>query len=75
MKEVLTRDTSSGRIHRRTLVNGHLQSFEADNLDAAGEFEVVAGSDVLADAQPGELCRRCFPDIPATPGDEPLDVA
>jgi hypothetical protein len=67
-RDVIVRDLSSGRIHRRTLVNGQLMGFEADNADDAGE-SVVVGSDVLANAEPGELCLRCFPDIPADEDD------
>ncbi len=62
-EEVLTRDLSSGRIHRRTVVGDELQSFEDDNLDAAGEYEVIT-AEQLADAEPGELCERCFPPDP-----------
>ncbi len=61
---VLTRDLSSGRIHRRTVVGDALQSFEQDNLDAAGNYEVIT-AEQLADAEPGELCERCFPPVPA----------
>ena len=59
--EVIVRDVSSGRLHRRTLVNGQMQSFEADNSDQAGEV-VVVSEDVLATADPADLCKRCFPD-------------
>ncbi len=62
--EVLTRDLSSGKIHRRIAVPGGYASLEADNLDEAGEFEVIT-AERLAEAEPGELCARCFPDIPA----------
>lgn len=64
---VLTRDLSSGRIHRRVLVEGGYASLEADNLDAAGEFEVIT-AEQLSDAEPGALCERCFPD--ASPAHE-----
>lgn len=57
--EVLTRDLSSGKIHRRTLVNGEYQSFEHDNLDEAGEYEIIT-AEQMSDAEPGELCDRCF---------------
>ena len=60
--ETLTRDLSSGRIHRRTLVDGKPMSFEADNLDQAGDFEEVDAT-ALQNAEPGELCERCFPDV------------
>lgn len=60
-KEVVWRDTSSGRLHRRYLVNGQVMAYEADNADAAGEG-VIVGYDVLERAEPGELCKRCYPD-------------
>lgn len=61
---VLTRDLSSGKIHRRTLVGDELQSFEDDNLDVAGKYEVITADD-LEKAEPGELCSRCFKQEPA----------
>lgn len=71
-KEVLTRDLSSGRIHRRLVgESGKLYTLEQDNLDTAGEYEVVT-AEALEKAEPGELCLNCFPDIPDTPGDEAL---
>ena len=62
---VLTRDISSGRIHRRLLVNDQLIPYggEADNLDQAGKYEIVTADD-LANAEPEGLCERCFPDVP-----------
>ncbi len=60
--DVLTRDISSGRIHRRIRVGNNFYTAEADNLDQAGEFEVI-GADELANAEPDQLCLRCFPDI------------
>lgn len=70
MSEVLTRDLSSGKIHRRVAIetDGKLSgyaSLEADNLDDAGEFEMVS-ADQLETAEPGDLCERCFPPV----GDE-----
>lgn len=56
---VLTRDRSSGRIHRRALVGGQLQSAEADNLDQAGSYDVISEEE-LSGAEPDELCERCF---------------
>ena len=55
--QVYTRDLSSGRVHRRVLVEGKYMSLEADNLDDAGEFEVIESID---GAEPGDLCERCF---------------
>lgn len=60
VERTFTRDRSSGRIHLRLKVNGVLQSAESDNLDAAGDFDVVDES-VLETAEPGQLCERCFP--------------
>lgn len=64
MDTVLTRDISSGRIHRRLLVNDRLVPYggESDNLDDAGKYEVINAED-LANAEPDQLCLRCFPDI------------
>ncbi len=60
-EEVLTRDNSSGKIHRRYLTpSGSLASLEADNLDSAGEYEIIT-VDALEAADPGDLCQRCFP--------------
>lgn len=60
-KEVVWRDLSSNKLHRRYLRNGQLMAYEADNADEAGEG-VVVGDDVLERAEPEELCRRCFPE-------------
>lgn len=69
-EEILTRDLSSGRIHRRYLgVSGKAYTIEADNLDAAGEYEVITADD-LANAEPDALCLNCFPDV-----GEPEDAA
>ena len=62
LAEVITRDLSSGRIHRRVQVPGGYASLEADNLDTAGEFEVIT-AEQFADVGPGDLCERCFPPI------------
>jgi hypothetical protein len=62
--EILTQDASSGRIHRRVLTDqGNVLTFEGDNLDAAGEYSIV-GPEALDNAEPGDLCERCFPDEP-----------
>lgn len=61
--DVLTRDLSSGRIHRRIRIGDNLASIEADNLDDAGDYEIVS-PDVLANVEPGDLCERCFPPVP-----------
>lgn len=56
-EDVITRDLSSGRLHRRS-ADG--RTHEADNLDDAGEYEIV-GYEALETAEPGQLCFRCFP--------------
>jgi hypothetical protein len=40
---------------------GNLATFEADNLDDAGDFEIVA-QDGLADVDAEAFCKRCFPE-------------
>lgn len=60
--DVLTRDLSSGRIHRRIRIGDNLASIEADNLDDAGEYEEITAQQ-LADAEVGQLCERCFPPV------------
>lgn len=57
--EVVWRDTSSGKLHRRYLRNGQLMAYEADNADEAGDG-VIVGYDVLETAEPDDLCKRCF---------------
>ncbi len=59
--EVLVRDRSSGRIHRRYRQEGStaLMAYEADNADEAGDFDLIEQAQV--DAAPAEaLCKRCF---------------
>lgn len=58
MNEVFTRDLSSGKVHRRVQLDGGYASLEADNLDDAGEFEVI---DSLDNIEAADLCERCFP--------------
>jgi hypothetical protein len=59
---VYIRDRSSGRVHQRVRLGPGqpLQSFEADNADAAGEFDEITEAEV-ADADRDALCARCFP--------------
>ena len=59
MTDVLTRDLSSGKVHRR---DADGRTFEGDNLDAAGAFEVIT-AEQLAEVEAGELCERCFPPV------------
>ena len=60
---VLTRDRSSGRIHRRFRVEGieGYASYELDNLDQAGAYDVIPDLSTVGDE--GELCKRCFGEL------------
>ncbi len=60
---VLTRDISSGRVHKRIRTAAGLVPYggEQENLDDAGSYEVVA-ADALETAEDGDVCRRCFGD-------------
>lgn len=52
---VLTRDRSSGRIHKRVRIGKGLASMEGCNLDQAGAYEI------LFELPPNpKLCKRCF---------------
>lgn len=68
-EEVVIRDTSSGRLHRRVLmVSGKLASFEGCNADQAGAYTVLTPEEAahaLENAEPGDLCRNDFPDVGA----------
>ena len=55
---VYTRDKSSGHVHKRVRMAGGLVTFEGDNLDEAGAYEIL---DTLAEVDPSDLCQRCFP--------------
>jgi hypothetical protein len=54
---VLTRDRSSGRIHKRVRLGDGLATFEGDNLDEAGLYDVIETTDGV---DLDDLCRRCF---------------
>lgn len=71
MSEIYVRDRSSGRIHRNFRTPGvkTWASFEQCNLDAAGERDEIT-ADELTNAEPGDLCRRCFPDHITVTNDE-----
>ena len=57
---VLTRDLSSGRIHKRYRTDsGELATLEGDNLDVAGTYEII---ETVEGAEPDDLCHNCFPD-------------
>jgi hypothetical protein len=58
---ILTRDLSSGRIHKRYLTeSGALASLEGCNLDEAGDYEVITDED-LENAAIAQLCANDFP--------------
>lgn len=58
---VFTQDLSSNRIHKRVRTEiGTLMSYEACNLDDAGDFRVVTPIEI-ADASLDAYCARCFP--------------
>lgn len=67
VEEVITRDRSSGRLHRQTLrEDGRLASFEGCNLDDAGEAEILTAAEAahaLENAEPWQLCENDFPPI------------
>ncbi len=58
-----TRDISSGRVHKRIRSGATFVPYggEQDNLDDAGQFEIIT-PDALDGAEPADLCLRCFPD-------------
>jgi hypothetical protein len=64
---VLTKDRSSGRIHRRGRIVDipGLMSFEGCNLDQAGTFDVIPDLSHVSDES--VLCVNCFG--PSDPGD------
>lgn len=65
-KIVFTRDKSSGRVHKRVQIGNGLATLEGDNLDEAGLYEIL---DTLANTDPGDLCRNCFPRYADQPQD------
>lgn len=60
MDAVILRDKSSGRFHRAAQEGDgqQLLTHEADNLDAAGEYEIV--EQLPPDVDNALLCKRCF---------------
>ena len=59
LEVVFTRDRSSGRVHKRIVTLNGLIPYggEQDNLDDAGEYDLI---DSTEDVEPGDLCERCF---------------
>lgn len=60
MSEVYWRDLSSGMVHRAFRTGDNVATYEADNLDQAGEHEVL---EALPEVDPEQLCDRCFPEL------------
>ncbi len=63
---ILTRDRSSGRVHRRLRI-GDRRGFLVDercNADQSGDYEVLASTEGI---EPDALCRWCFPEIEGAP--------
>lgn len=60
MREVILRDKSSGRFHKAAQDGDKLLTHEADNLDEAGDYELV--DNIPPDVDMDLLCRRCFVD-------------
>jgi len=58
---VLTQDRSTGVIHRRVRLAGHLASLEGCNLDDAGAYDVIPS--IGASTQPFRFCQRCAADL------------
>lgn len=58
---VITRDLSSGRAHKRIPSGNGYMTHEADNLDAAGAFEVITEEQLL-ELAPDFVCKRCWPE-------------
>lgn len=65
---VLTRDKSSGRVHKRVNLGDGLATLEGDNLDDAGQYEIISD---LTDTDPLDLCRNCFPKYAEAAPQEP----
>jgi hypothetical protein len=58
---ILTRDRSSGRIHKRTRRGRRLVVDEGCNTDQSGAYLVIPES-ALAEVDADSLCRFCFPE-------------
>jgi hypothetical protein len=56
---VLTRDLSSGKIHKRVVIGKRLATLEGCNLDQSGAYEIIPAVD-LDDEDPKNICQRCF---------------
>lgn len=58
MQGVILRDLSSGKFHRAADDGSGLLTHEADNLDQAGDFEILES--LPPDVDMDKLCKRCF---------------
>lgn len=69
VEEVLTRDLSTGRLHRRLRAHGKLYTQEGCNLDQAGRYAELTQEDAaraLETAEAGDLCENDWPEsVPA----------
>ena len=55
---ILTRDKSTGRVHKRIRLGDGLATLEGDNLDEAGDYEIIENLDGV---DRSDLCQNCFP--------------
>ncbi len=56
---ILTRDRSSGRVHKRMHDGDRMLADERCQTDQSGAFEIIE-ADALAECEPGALCLFCF---------------
>jgi len=63
---IFTRDKSSGKVHKRTVLGTGLATLEGDNLDQSGAFIVIGPASEIdeSDIAESERCQRCFPRVP-----------
>jgi hypothetical protein len=71
-EQITTRDRSSGRFHKRYIINGRTVVDERCNLDQAGAYDVMPqvsrasrGDGVPIGTDPALLCKFCFGDTEA----------
>jgi len=59
---ILTRDKSSGKVHKRVVMGTGLATLEGDNLDQSGGFVIIGPASEVdeADIAESERCERCF---------------
>ena len=62
---LLTRDKSTGRVHKRVVMGVRLATLEECNLDQSGAFAVIGkAGEVVVDGM--DLCENCFPPASVT---------